>query len=131
MIRQSNDHLTAAGEGYFEHFRFASTVGLMAIAAGLACLIHALVPAFCTRTASRTIGQLKRLIDQRDLLAEAQEEAREATAFAALLLLATVVSAPLWVLDAPTFLRAAYTSMAFALPFTLLLSNRELARTTD
>ncbi len=131
MIRQSNDHLTAAGEGYFEHFRFASTVGLMAIAAGLACLIHALVPAFCTRTASRTIDQLKRLIDQRDLLAEAQEEAREATAFAALLLLATVVSAPLWVLDAPTFLRAAYTSMAFALPFTLLLSNRELARTTD
>ena len=71
------------------------------------------------------------LFDQRDLLGEIEEEAREAIAFAALLLLATVVSAPLWLLDAPNFLRAAYTSMAFALPLTLLLSNRELDRPAE
>ncbi len=127
MIRQSRDHLEAAGEHYFEHLRFASTVGLLAIAAGLACLIHALVPALCTRTASRTIGQLSNLFERRDLLDEIQEQSREATAFVMLLGLATLVSAPLWLMEVPMVLRVAYTTLAFALPATLLLSNRELA----
>lgn len=126
MIRQSREHLAAAGERYFEHFRFASTVGLLAIAAGLACLIHAFIPALCTRTASRTIGSLSRLFERRDLLPEIQEQSLEATAFVILLMLATLVSAPLWLMDTPPTLRFAYTALAFAMPMTLLLSSSEL-----
>lgn len=131
MIRQSSEHLAAAGETYFEHLRFASTVGLLAIAAGLACLIHSLVPALCTRTASRTIGLLSRLFEQRDLLPEIEEQSREATAFVILLALAALVSAPLWVMDVPAELRITYTVLAFALPAALLLSNSELADPRD
>lgn len=127
MIGHSKAHLTEAGEGYFEHLRFASTVGLMAIAAGLACLIHALVPALCTRTASRTIGSLTRLFERRDLLPEIEDESVEATAFVSLLMLAVTVIAPLWILEVPTILRVTYTVLAFALPLTLLLTNSELA----
>jgi hypothetical protein len=70
MITESKAHFREAGETYLGHLRFASTIGLLAIAAGLACLIHALVPALCTRTASRTVGQLARLFEQRELLCE-------------------------------------------------------------
>jgi hypothetical protein len=38
MIARSRGHLADAGEPYFEHLRFAMTVGLMALAAGLALL---------------------------------------------------------------------------------------------
>jgi hypothetical protein len=127
VIRRSKDHLAAAGEAYFEHFRFASTVGLMAIAAGLACIIHAVVPALCTRTASRTIASLGRLLERREMLREIAEEASEAIAFAGLLILAVVVAAPLWLSDAPDLLQWAYTALAFAFPATLLLTNGELA----
>jgi hypothetical protein len=127
VIRRSNDHLAAAGESYLEHFSFASTVGLMAIAAGLACIIHAIVPALCTRTASRTIASLGRLLERREMLDEIAEEASEAIAFAGLLVLAAVVAAPLWLSDVPSVLQWAYTAMAFAFPATLLLTNGELA----
>ena len=126
MLKQSKAHLMAADERYFEHMRFASTVGLLTIAAGLACLIHALVPALCTRTASRTVGRLAQLFERRELLGEVEEQSLEATAFVMLLALATAVSAPLWLMDVPVVLRVAYTALAFALPLTLLLSNREL-----
>ena len=126
MIRQSREHLAAAGEDYFEHLRFASTVGLMAIAAGLACLIHAVVPALCTRTASRTIAALTRLFERRDMVDKIADESRETTAFAFLIILSAVVVAPLWLLEVPNVLRIAYSALAFALPTTLLLSNPEL-----
>jgi hypothetical protein len=126
MIRRSREHLAGARESYFEHLRFASTVGLLALAAGIACLIHAIVPALCTGTASRTIGSLSRLFAQRDLLPEIQEQSLEATAFVVLLMLAAIASVPLWLLDVPNVLRFTYTALAFALPATLLLSNSEL-----
>ena len=53
MIRQSRAHLHDAGESYRQHFRFATTFGLLAIAAGVAALFHALVPGTCTSSASR------------------------------------------------------------------------------
>ena len=70
MIRRSKQHLVEAGETYFEHLSFAATVGLMALAGGLACLIHAIVPGLCTRTASRTIGLLNELLADRRRVAE-------------------------------------------------------------
>ena len=53
MITQSRGHLRAAGEGYWQHFRFATTFGLLAMGAGLAAILHAFIPGICTQTASR------------------------------------------------------------------------------
>ena len=128
MINRSKAHLEAAGERYFEHMRFASTVGLLAISAGLACLIHSLVPALCTRTASRTIRHLTALFDERHILPEVREEAADLMAFVLLLILAGVVAGLLWTVAIPPALLWTYTASAFAVPLTLLLVNRELEK---
>ena len=64
MIRQSRAHLKDAREGYWQHFRFATTFGLLAVAAGLAALIHAVIPGACTHTASRIVRHLGQLIKE-------------------------------------------------------------------
>ena len=127
MIAQSRAHLKNAGEGYLEHFRFATTFGLLAAAAGFAAILHAFVPGICTSTASRIIRHLGQLIDDRSKIDTIESEAVEARAFVLLLFLAAAVVAPLWILDAPNTLRLAYTLLAFALPAVLLISNPELA----
>jgi len=126
-IRRSRLHLREAGESYAEHFRFAATVGLLALSAGLACLIHAFVPALCTRTASRTIRLLNRLLDERDQLDEIRSQSIDAMAFTIMVVLAVVLSLPLWWLRIPTPLALGYTLLAFSIPATHLLTNRELA----
>jgi len=65
MIGASKRHLGDAGEGYFQHLRFAAKVGTVAIGGGLACFAHALVPALFTTTGSRAIRRLNELIDGR------------------------------------------------------------------
>ena len=51
-------HPAEVGESYFEHFGVAlSFAGGLAIAAG-AALVHAVIPAFCEKTASNKIKQL-------------------------------------------------------------------------
>jgi hypothetical protein len=126
MLTKSRAHLKAAGETYFEHFRFATTFGLLAMAAGFAALIHAVIPGLCTSTASRIVRHLGLLADDRSKIDAIEKEAVEARAFVLMLILATVVVAPLWLLDAPTALRMVYTLLAYALPATLLISNPEL-----
>ena len=123
MIRASKAHLQGAGERYFEHFRFATTFGLLAVAAGVAAIVHALVPALCTSTASRTIRMLGQLLEDRSQLDEIENRMVEMKAFGMLLILATAVSLPLWLTNAPGGLRAVYTALAFSLPFTLLLTS--------
>ena len=127
MIVQSRAHLKAAGEGYWQHFRFATTVGLLAAAAGIAAILHAVIPAMCTHTASRIIRHLGQLVDDRSKIDAIESDAVEARAFVLLLLLAAAVVAPLWIMNAPLTLRLAYTVLAFALPAVLLISNPELA----
>ena len=127
MIAQSRAHLRSAGESYWQHFRFATTFGLLAAAAGLAAIIHAFVPGMCTHTASRIVRHLGQLADDRTKIDVIESEAVEARAFVLLLFLAAAVVAPLWLLDAPNTLRLAYTLLAFALPAVLLISNPELA----
>jgi len=126
MIGRSKQHLIEAGESYFEHLGFAATVGFMALAAGLACLIHALVPALCTRTASRTIGLLNQLLADRGRVSEIRDQSIEAIAFAALIVAAATIPFVLLMTAAPVPLAATYGAMALALPITLLLSNPEL-----
>ena len=127
MIAQSRAHLKNAGEGYLEHFRFATTFGLLAAAAGFAAILHAFVPGICTSTASRIIRHLGQLVDDRSKIDAIESEAVEARAFLLLLFLSAAVVAPLWILDAPNMLRLVYSLLAFALPAVLLISNPELA----
>ena len=71
MIRSSfsarcSAHLDAVGEDYRAHRRFASAVGWSMVAAGLACIVHGLLPALFTDTASRTIRRLHDVIERRE-----------------------------------------------------------------
>ncbi len=127
MISQSREHLRQAGEGYWQHFRFATTFGLLAMAAGIAALIHAIVPGMCTSTASRIVRHLGQLVEDRSKIDVIESDAVEAKAFALLLILASAVVAPLWIMEAPTALRLTYTLLAFSLPATLMVSNPELS----
>ena len=131
MISQTRAHLREAGESYWQHFRFATTFALLAMAAGIAALLHAFIPALCTSTASRIVQHLGQLAEDRSKIDAVESEAVEARAFVLLLILATAVVAPLWMLDAPTTLRVLYTVLAYALPATLMISNPELSSTKE
>ena len=52
------DHPASVDETYGEHFAFASRTGLTLIGAGLAALVHGLLPFLFERTASRTVLRL-------------------------------------------------------------------------
>lgn len=129
MIAQSRAHLRDAGESYWQHFRFATTFGLIAMAACVAAIVHAAVPGMCTHTASRLVRHLAQLLEDRSKIDAVESEAVEARAFVLLLILASAVVAPLWIIEASTILRVTYTALAFALPTTLMVSNPELVTT--
>ena len=59
------DHPKDIGETYPEHAGHAFTIGFKLIAAGCACLIHALLPALFVRTASNTVNGIVALMNSR------------------------------------------------------------------
>jgi len=56
--RLFTDHPAAVGETYGKHLLRALGFGLRMIAAGMACIIHALVPFLFVSTGSRTVAEL-------------------------------------------------------------------------
>lgn len=52
------DHPESVGETYLEHQRHAAAFGITMVTAGIACLLHALVPALFVTTGSRAIKRL-------------------------------------------------------------------------
>ena len=52
------EHPRSVGESYAEHFALAFRFGLTMLAGGLACLVHALLPALFERTGSTAIKRL-------------------------------------------------------------------------
>lgn len=52
------EHPAMVGESYAEHARNAGRFGLKLIGAGTACIVHAVIPAFCVSTASRTVTRM-------------------------------------------------------------------------
>lgn len=96
------------------------------MAAGIAAILHAFIPALCTSTASRIIRHLANLLEDRSKIDAIENDAVEARAFVMLLILATAAVAPLWILDAPNMLRITYTVLAYGLPAALMISNPEL-----
>jgi len=51
-------HPRSVGESYAEHFHVAVRFGLTMVSGGVACLVHALVPALFERTGSGTVKRL-------------------------------------------------------------------------
>ena len=59
-------HPRSVGETYGEHLRAAAGFGFALIGAGLACLLHALLPFVCVRTGSETVRRLhQRMVEAR------------------------------------------------------------------
>ena len=52
------DHPASVGESYAEHLLVAGSFGWRMVFAGLACLVHGLLPFLFVTTGSRTIRQL-------------------------------------------------------------------------
>jgi hypothetical protein len=126
MLQRSKDHLQAAGETYFEHMRFALVVGLVTAGAALACIIHAIVPALCERTCSRTLGQLSWLFADRRRLRNFEQQASGVFTFVALILLAAATASVPAAIGGGKGLIVTMALLAFAIPFTFLSTNPEL-----
>jgi hypothetical protein len=56
--RLFRDHPQSVDETYLEHMQVAAGFGSRMCLAGLACLVHALVPGFFVRTGSLAIAEL-------------------------------------------------------------------------
>ena len=59
------DHPRSVDESYFEHLLFAGGFALRLLGAGLAALVHALVPCLFEKTASQMITQMHAKIHNR------------------------------------------------------------------
>lgn len=59
------EHPREIGETYAEHAGHALFIGMKMIAAGLACLVHALLPGLFIRTASNTVDDIRNLMTRR------------------------------------------------------------------
>jgi hypothetical protein len=58
ITRLFTAHPEAVGESYTEHFAVASGFGLRMVLAGLACMVHAVLPFAFVTTGSRMIRKL-------------------------------------------------------------------------
>jgi hypothetical protein len=131
MLQRSKDHLITAGESYLEHMRFALMVGFVTAGAALACLIHAIVPALCERTCSRTLGQLSLLFSDRGRLGHFEREASGVFTFIALVLLSSATAMLPAALGGGKMLVATMALLAFAIPFAFLSTNPDLEPVSD
>ena len=123
MFRASREHLAAVGETYFEHMRFAVTVGILATGAGLSCLIHAFVPGLCQQTCSRTLGLLQTLFADRKRLPSVVSQSSGVTIFVLLTAMSSMTAMVLacWVNDGLAGLLV--VAQAYALPAIFLVQN--------
>ena len=58
LIRAFTDHPASVGESYLQHLGRAFGFGTRMIGAGVACLLHGLMPFLFVRTGSRAISEL-------------------------------------------------------------------------
>ena len=65
-IRAFTEHPASVGESYTEHMGHALCFGTRMVFAGLACLIHGVLPFLFVRTGSRAIAELNdRMVSRR------------------------------------------------------------------
>lgn len=66
LRRMFVDHPESVGESYGEHFFVALGFGVTMVTAGLACIVHALVPGLFVKTGSAAItGLYDRMVQHR------------------------------------------------------------------
>ena len=126
MLEASRTHLRNAGESYFEHMRFATLVGTLAIGAGMACILHAVIPCLCERTCSRTLGSLQRLFADRGQLDVAANENSAVILFVLLIVLSCITAVALAISTGGTAMALVLLPQAFALPLIFLSQNPQL-----
>ncbi len=67
LLRPFTEHPASIGETYFEHMGRAAGFSFSMLAAGIACLIHALLPCLFITTGSRTVTNLHdRMVQNRN-----------------------------------------------------------------
>jgi len=123
MLNSSRDHLREAGESYFEHMRFALIVGVLAVGAGLACVIHAIVPALCPKSCSRTVGLLQTLFADRSKLGTVSGESSGVLAFVVLIGISSLTAIATAASIGNPLIAAVVTLQAYALPLIYLVQN--------
>jgi hypothetical protein len=65
------DHPRSLGESYLQHQQHALTFGITMVVAGIACIVHALVPALFETTGSRAVTRLyNRMVVNRKRLSQ-------------------------------------------------------------
>ena len=70
-------HLTDVRETYSEHFKFATMLGFLLLKAGLAALIHAVIPSIFVTSASDTLKEINELMAARNDDSEPLDEDKE------------------------------------------------------
>lgn len=126
MLRASKAHLANAGESYFEHMRFALIVGALVMGAGLACVLHAFVPACCERTCSRTVGSMQQLFADRSRLRCTIGESSGVLIFVILVLVSLVSALAVVLCTRGSAITLLLVPQAFVLPLIYLMQNRDL-----
>lgn len=123
MLQSSRAHLAQVGESYFEHMRFAMLVGALAVGAGLACMLHAIVPGVCQTTCSRAVASLQRLFADRSQLGRTVAENSGLIIFVVLTGVSCVTALALAICTAGTLIGLVVIPQAFALPLIFLAQN--------
>jgi len=69
IYRAFTEHPRSVGETYLQHLGVAARCGVSMVVAGMACLVHALLPFLFERTASDCLTRLhQRMVEQRSRL---------------------------------------------------------------
>lgn len=126
MLQASKRHLADVGESYFEHMRFALLVGTLATGAGLACILHAIIPAMCERSCSRAIASLQRLFVDRSRTEEVIAENSALLIFVVLTAISLITCVAVTVCTAGSWLALIVIPQSFTLPIVFLSQNRGL-----
>ena len=67
-------HPREIGETYGEHAGHALYIGMRMLGAGIACLVHAVLPGLCVRTASHAVEDIQALMTKRTASATNHEQ---------------------------------------------------------
>jgi hypothetical protein len=126
MLNSSRAHLAEVGESYLEHMRFAALVGALAVGAGLACLLHAIVPGACQTTCSSVVASLQRLFADRTQLGRTVADNSALILFVVLTGISCVTAIALAICTAGTLVGLVVIPQAFALPLIFLSQNPQL-----
>lgn len=126
MLHASRAHLAEVGETYFEHMRFALLVGALGVGAGLACMLHAIIPALCEKTCSRTVASLQQLFADRSQLEAVRAENSALLIFVVLTAISLVTAGAVAICTAGSWLALIVIPQSFTLPLVFLSQNRGL-----